>query len=85
MITFPDGFVATRFPGYFWNTTDEKLYTMKVTGVLRPMRISYPPAHYEHGHESYRVSVNGVRRRLTTAQIKRALIRGTSTVPVANP
>ena len=85
MITFPDGFVATRFPGYFWNTTDEKLYTMKVTGVLRPMRISYPPPPYEHGHESYRVSVNGVRRRLTTAQIKRTLPRGTGTVPVANP
>ena len=84
MITFPDGFVATRFPGYFWNTTDEKLYTMKVTGVLRPMRISYPPL-YEDDHASYRISVNGVRRRLTTAQIKRALPRGTGTVPVANP
>lgn len=84
MITFPDGFVATRFPGYFWNTTDEKLYTMKVTGVLRPMRISSPPPG-RADHESYRVSVNGVRRRLTTAQIKRVLIRGTGTVPVANP
>ena len=84
MITFPDGFVATRFPGYFWNTTDEKLYTMKVTGVLRPMRISSPPPGYAD-HESYRISVNGVRRRLTTAQIKRVLIRGTATVPVANP
>lgn len=85
MITFPDGFVATKFPGYFWNTTDEKLYTMKVTGVLRPMRISDPPALYEDDRASYRVSVNGVRRRLTTAQIKRALVRGTGTVPVANP
>lgn len=36
-------------------------------------------------HESYRVSVNSVRRRLTTAQIKRALLRGTATVPVAKP
>lgn len=84
MITFPDGFVATRFPGYFWNTTDEKLYTMKVTGVLRPMRISTPPPG-QPDHASYRVSVNGVRRRLTTAQIKRVLLRGTGTVPVANP
>ena len=84
MITFPDGFVATRFPGYFWNTTDEKLYTMKVTGVLRPMRISTPPPD-QPDHASYRVSVNGVRRRLTTAQIKRTLPRGTGTAPVANP
>ena len=84
MITFPDGFVATKFPGYFWNTTYEKLYTMKVTGVLRPMRIISPPPG-QTSYESYRVSVNGVRRRLTTAQIKRALVRGTGTVPVANP
>ena len=84
MITFPDGFVATRFPGYFWNTTDEKLYTMKVTGVLRPMRISTPPPD-QPDRASYRVSVNGVRRRLTTAQIKRILVRVTVTVPVANP
>lgn len=84
MITFPDGFVATRFPGYFWNTTDEKLYTMKVTGVLRPMRVCTPPPG-QNGIASYRVSVNGVRRRLTTAQIKRILVRVTNTVPVAKP
>ena len=84
MITFPDGFVATRFPGYFWNTADEKLYTMKVTGVLRPMRVCTPPPGQPY-HESYRVSVNGVRHRLTIAQIKRVLLRGTVTVPVAKP
>lgn len=84
MITFPDGFVATKFPGYFWNTADEKLYTMKVTGVLRPMRISYPAPYEVDGQPSYRVSVNGVRMRLTTAQIKRTLLRGTIIVPVVN-
>lgn len=82
MITFPDGFVATRFPGYYWNTTDEKLYTMKVTGILRPMRRCDPVPHDEHGQTSYRVSVNGVRRRLTIAQIKRILVRD-GTVQVA--
>lgn len=83
MITFPDGFVAIAFPGYFWNTKDEKLYTMKVTGTLRPMQRCDPVPHDEHGQASYRVSVNGVRRRLTTAQIKRMLVRN-GTVQVAN-
>ena len=85
MITFPDGFVATRFPGYFWNTKDEKLYTMKVTGVLRAMHRCDPVPYDESSQASYRVSVNGVRRRLTTAQIKRVLVRATNTIPVANP
>jgi hypothetical protein len=83
MITFPDGFVATRFPGYFWNTTDEKLYTMKVTGILRPMQRCNPAPNDEHTQASYRVSVNGVRQRLTIGQIKRVLVRD-GTVQVAN-
>lgn len=82
MITFPDGFVATKYPGYFWNITDEKLYTMKVTGVLRAMRRCDPAPYEVNGQPSYRVSVNGVRRRLTTGQIKRILVRAHSTIPV---
>ena len=85
MITFPDGFVATRFPGYFWNIKDEKLYTMKVTGVLRPMRRCDPAPYEENGQASYRVSVQGIRMRLTISQIKRTLQRGTSIVTVVNP
>ena len=84
MITFPDGFVATKYPGYFWNTADEKLYTMKVTGILRPMRMSYPAPQYECTQASYQVRVNGVRRRLTTDQIKRILVPN-GTVPIVNP
>lgn len=37
MVTLPKDFVATRYPGYFWNVVERKLYTLKVTGELRPM------------------------------------------------
>lgn len=84
MITFPDGFVATKFPGYFWNTTDEKLYTMKVTGVLRAMRRCDPAPYEVDGQPSYRISVQGIRQRLTISQIKRTLQRDANVVPVAN-
>jgi hypothetical protein len=33
MVVMPDEFVATRYPGYFWNTDDQKLYSIKVTGT----------------------------------------------------
>lgn len=84
MITFPDGFVVTKYPGYFWNTKDEKLYTMKVTGVLRPMCRCDPAPYEVDGQPSYRVSVQGIRMRLTISQIKRTLQRGTSIVTVVN-
>ena len=37
MVTLPKDFVATRYPGYFWNVVEKKLYSIKVTGELKPM------------------------------------------------
>ncbi len=38
-IEFPQGFVALKkYPGYFWNTEEKKLYSMKVDGILKPLR-----------------------------------------------
>ena len=66
MVTLPREFVATRYPGYFWNTVDKKLYTMKVTGVLRPMAFNKGGNFYGVVHQpGYQISVNGLKRKLT--------------------
>jgi hypothetical protein len=60
MITFPPEYVATKYPGYFWNTKTDKLYSIKVTGALRPM--AFRSANYWHPEAGYQVSVNGKKR-----------------------
>lgn len=42
MVTLPAPFIATEYPGYFFNSDDQKLYTMKITGVLRPLKFHKP-------------------------------------------
>ena len=69
MITFPPEFVATKFPGYFWNVKDQKLYSLKVTGVLRPLRYS-GPNRWNFYRSGYRVSVNGRSRWLFLTDLK---------------
>lgn len=63
MVTLPKDFVATRYPGYFWNVVEQKLYTIKVTGELRPMAFqkggNFGWLRVEPG---YKISVNGQKR-----------------------
>ena len=40
MVTLPDNFTMTKYPGYFWNVLDKKLYSIKVTGELKPLVFS---------------------------------------------
>lgn len=63
MVTLPPEFVATKYPGYFWNVSDKKLYSCKVTGELRPLAFC-KPNRWNHGFAGYRVSVNGQHRYL---------------------
>ncbi len=60
MITFPPEFVATKYPGYFWNTKTDKLYSIKVTGCLRPL--TFKKESYWTPNTGYAVSVNGKKR-----------------------
>jgi hypothetical protein len=63
MVTLPVDFVATRFPGYFWNVAEEKLYSVKVTGELRPMAFHKGGFFYGTKVEpGYQISVNGRKR-----------------------
>jgi hypothetical protein len=66
MVVLPGDFVATRYPGYFWNLKERKLYTLKVTGELRPMTFNKGGTFYGVRHEpGYQISVNGRKRKFT--------------------
>lgn len=63
MVTLPKDFVATKYPGYFWNVVEKKLYTIKVTGELRPMTFHKGGRFYGVTHEpGYQISVKGHKR-----------------------
>jgi hypothetical protein len=66
MVTLPKDFVATRYPGYFWHVVERKLYTIKVTGELRPMAFNKGGHFYGVVHQpGYQISVKGHKRKLT--------------------
>lgn len=66
MVTLPKDFVATRYSGYFWNVKERKLYTIKVTGELRPMTFNKGGRFYGVTHlPGYQISVEGRKRKLT--------------------
>ena len=46
-VTFKPEFIATKYPGYFFNISDEKLYSMKIDGVLKPLKF-YKPNQFNH-------------------------------------
>lgn len=63
MIVFPFEFRATRFPGYFYNVLDKKLYSIK-TGELKPLvkkKRWYSVKLRKWVESHYVVSVNGNR------------------------
>jgi hypothetical protein len=64
MIIFPFEFRKTKFPGYFYNVQDKKLYSIK-SGVLKPIvkkKRWYSPTLRQWMEAHYQVSVNGVRQ-----------------------
>lgn len=61
MVVLPPGFVATRYPGYFWYIPQKKLYSLK-TGVLKPLKIK---KSYRFHPEGYRIYTGGFKRFLS--------------------
>lgn len=47
MVKMKPEFVATKYPGYFFNTSDEQLYSMKIDGVLKPLKF-HEPNRFNH-------------------------------------
>ncbi len=74
MITLPKQLTATKYPGYFWDTEEHKLYSIKVGGVLKHLKIIdfYRAQRFMFGawrldcdKWMYQVSVKGRKRYLT--------------------
>ena len=84
LVSFPPEFIATAFPGYFFNVTDEKLYSMKIDGILKPLKYQRPnqfnhmwrhPVKLRDGSEvtasgGYYVSVKGRRKFYAIEKLK---------------
>jgi len=65
MVQLEPQFIATKFPGYFFNPDDNKLYSLKVDGILKPLSF-YTPNHFNRIGTAYvklqnqnRVNVTG--------------------------
>ena len=85
MVTLEPQFIETKFPGYFFNSEDGKLYSLKVDGILKPLRF-YTPNRFNHmwryGSEGgYYVSVNGHRRFYPIEKLNE-LTQHNATIPV---
>ena len=80
MVTLPKGFVATRFHGYFWNIIEKQLYSIKQTGVLRPLK-HLNPNYWNNFKGGYGVSVNGRRRYLRDEYLGKLVLED-SEIPI---
>ena len=71
MVRLPDNFIATKFNGYFFNVENETLYSLKVKGVLRPMKL-LKPNPFNHMHEPFfRISNNGIAKSYPLSKLRK--------------
>ena len=72
VIKFPKKFIQLdKYPGYYWHTEEKQLYSLKITGVLRPMVKSKAFCGYGYNIPAgWRISKNASRRVLTVEIIE---------------
>ena len=63
MVILPPGFTAIRYPGYFWDTKNKELYSIKQGGVLHKMK-RIKPNYWNHEFNGYQISHEGIRRNI---------------------
>ena len=61
MVRLPKRFTATRLPGYFWDTKNKKLFSIKCRGELREL-VKQEPNYFNRYTDGYRVSHKGYYR-----------------------
>jgi hypothetical protein len=78
MFAFPPEFVPIKYPGYFWNVKTKKLYSIKGTGVLKPLKARMKPVTIRPSScysfiipPGYTVSVNGNNYHLTFEELEK--------------
>lgn len=75
MITLPPEYKAIRkFPGYFWNTNEQKLYSIKNGGILKPLKPANHLSGYGPCDPHYQVSINGNRRYIFLHKLDKLLV-----------
>lgn len=68
MVVLPSGFVQLdHLPGYYWHVEQKKLYSVKVSGVLTPLKLRKAFSGFVRGTRvetpaGYAVSKQGRRR-----------------------
>lgn len=75
-IRFPDGMQALKkYPGYFWDPVERKLYSIKVDGVLKPLKLQYSSyMKRNYGVEYYySISINGKSKMILPENIDKYL------------
>lgn len=63
MITFPPNLVAGRYPGYYWDVVDHKLYSIKIYGELCEIQLR-TGNRWNNGKAGFAVSHKGCKRYL---------------------
>ena len=81
MVTLPLEFVATKYPGYFWNLDTRTLFSLKVTGVLRELKKVHPNRFSRITESGYYVSVRGAKKFLPLSYLL-SLVPKDSRIPV---
>lgn len=75
-ILFPDNLVALRdLPGYFWNEVEKTLYSIKISGTLKSLKLNKPFYNSQISIDEpyYSLSKNGKRVILRLSRIKSML------------
>ena len=87
MVILPFGFTATKYPGYFWDTRKHKLYSLKICGELREIKMTRMSEKWWKSlqrEDGYRVSHRGQRRWLYVSDLKK-LTPADSVIQVVGP
>lgn len=87
MITLPSELKAIRgFPGYFFRESDKQLFSIKIGGVLKPLKHkNSPPLAWNRfqGFSGWELSKGGKRHNISDEAIVKRLIQEDHQVPYA--
>ncbi len=76
MIRFPDGFVKTHWPGYFWHLPSQRLYSIK-SGTLKELKLYKELWYRMNGRmvreqePNYQLSLSGRRVTVRLTQLQK--------------
>ena len=70
MVRLPEQYIATNFNGYFFNTEDETLYSLKIDGILKPMKLLQPNPFNHMREPFFKISVRGNRRSYPISKLR---------------